>query len=133
MIFVLRPNYSQSALLQFDLNGVSADGTLLGLTSSRPEGRSGNSGIAGGAFCDAAVDEETIMGVLLDEFLSTTAVRGVAAHSPELETLLELIYLCVCTGAIVIQTSVARSPGGAFIAGMFDAEGALPSGLAPVL
>jgi hypothetical protein len=73
VIFVLRPNYTQSALLQFDLNGVSADGTLLGLTSSRPEGRS-NSGVGGAGLSDAAVDEETVMGTLLDEFLSTTAV-----------------------------------------------------------
>ena len=55
MIFIMRPNPAAPSLLQFDLNGLSDDGTLLGVTA-------------------ASVDEETQLQEVIFSLLNTSSV-----------------------------------------------------------
>ena len=86
MVFVLTDQYSTGTLLQaVDLEGQSRDGALLGLASSRQQHDSSGAVGVGPAGAGAAVDEETCIGHLLDQFLCTTSVSACV--------LCELVYI----------------------------------------
>jgi hypothetical protein len=65
VIFVLNEDFSPSSLLQYDLSGLNANSSLLGLTSSSEMSKS---------LRDSSVDEEVILSEMISQFLSTTSV-----------------------------------------------------------
>lgn len=65
VIFVLNKDFSPSSLLQYDLNGLNSNSSLLGLTSSAEMSKS---------LRDSSIDEETLLSDIISQFLSTTSV-----------------------------------------------------------
>lgn len=131
MIFVLGADYQPSSLLQFDLNGLSKDGKLLGLNSSRPEDRTGSNGV-GGNMTDAAVDEEAPMRSLLGEFLHTTAVRACIAAYTHISTHTLIPSDNQYTGPASVSTRSPQSSCGAVGSAVSHAANPL-SGLCPLV
>jgi hypothetical protein len=68
IIFVLNGDYSPSSLLQYDLNGLNSNASLLGLVSSNEMAKS---------LRNSSVDEEMVLSEMTSQFLSTTSVRDI--------------------------------------------------------